>query len=362
MKLTAKIKLKPTLEQRQELMDTLRAVNAACNYISEQAWEHRTFRQFSIHKLTYYDVREQFKLASQMTVRAISKVANGYKVDRHVQRSFRPMGAIDYDNRILSWDIDKQIVNILTLQGRRRIPFVAGEKQLALLQTQHGETKLAYIGGHFYLLAACDVNEPPRTKVKDYVGVDMGIVNIATDSDGHVYSGAHINGLRRRYTSLRSKLQKKGTKSAKRLLRKRRHKEQRFARNVNHCISKEIVLRAERTGRGIALEDLTGIRDRIRVRKAQRRQHHSWTFSSLRLMIEYKACLHGVPVVVVDPRHTSQQCSVCGHTEKANRKTQSEFVCCQCGTSLHADFNAAINIGRRAAVNQPNADKSLSVA
>ncbi len=181
--------------------------------------------------------------------------------------------------------------------------------------------------------------------------------NIATDSDGNSYSGAKVNGIRNRYARLRSKLQAKGTKSAKRLLKKRSRKESRFAKDVNHRISKELVQRAKDTGRGIALENLKGIRERVTVRKAQRRQHHSWSFYDLRQKIEYKAAIAGVPVVLIDPRNTSRTCPVCGCVDKRNRPSQSVFSCIQCGFSGHADTIAAGNIARRAAVNQPNAGR-----
>ena len=70
---------------------------------------------------------------------------------------------------------------------------------------------------------------------------------------------------------------------------------------------------AERTGRGIALEDLGGIRDRVRLRKPQRVTLHSWAFHQLGQYIAYKAARAGVPVVYVDPAYTSQRCSSCGH-------------------------------------------------
>src|SRR5690606_26473738 len=136
---------------------------------------------------------------------------------------------------------------------------------------------------------------------KEFLGVDLGIRNIASDSDGEVFSGDHVNGLRHRYARIRQRLQKKGTKSAKRLLKKRRHKEARFATDVNHRVAKMLVAKAKVTGRGIALEHLKGIRDRITVSKAQRRTHHSWAFHQLRSFIEYKARLAGVPVVLVNP-------------------------------------------------------------
>jgi transposase len=72
----------------------------------------------------------------------------------------------------------------------------------------------------------------------------------------------------------------------------------------------------------------------------------------LRQFVSYKAQQAGVRVVAVDPRSTSQRCSACGHTERANRTTQSQFCCVVCQFASSADYNAAINI-ERAAVNQP---------
>src|SRR5690606_39939031 len=106
---------------------------------------------------------------------------------------------------------------------------------------------------------------------------------------------------------------------------------------------------------GIALEDLTHIRTRTTVRKAQRREHASWSFFQLRSFIEYKARVAGVPVVAVDPRNTSRTCPDCGCIDKANRKSQSELLCTSCGFAGHADVIAAGNIRRRAVVMRPDA-------
>lgn len=112
MKLTAKVKLLPTDEQRHYLLETLERANAACNWISQQAWTTRTFGQFKLHKLTYYAVRERFDLTAQIIVRCISKVADAYKPDKHMQRTFKSHGGIAYDNRILKWKTDSQVVSI----------------------------------------------------------------------------------------------------------------------------------------------------------------------------------------------------------------------------------------------------------
>ncbi|MEW6750516.1 MAG: transposase [Candidatus Latescibacterota bacterium] len=130
--------------------------------------------------------------------------------------------------------------------------------------------------------------------------------------------------------------------------------EARFARDVNHQISKRLVAKAEGTARGIALEDLGGIRERLTVRRPQRRSQHAWTFRQPRAFVEYKARRVGLPVVLVDPRNTSRSCPRCGLADQANRPSQALFRCIQCGFSGHADTIAAENI-RRVAVNQPYA-------
>ena len=117
---------------------------------------------------------------------------------------------------------------------------------------------------------------------------------------------------------------------------------------------------AQRTGRGIALEDLTGIRDRVRLRKPQRVALHSWAFSQLGSFLEYKALRSGVPLVYVDPAYTSQTCHACGNVDKKSRVDQATYNCCACGVVAHADVNAALNIADRGAqgwadVRQPQA-------
>ncbi|OGO18801.1 MAG: hypothetical protein A2Z14_07510 [Chloroflexi bacterium RBG_16_48_8] len=354
MKLTAKIKLQPTPEQHDALLKTLETANDACNYASQQAWDTKTFTQFPLHRIVYRKLREQFGLSAQVTIRAIAKVSDAYKLDRRAQRKFKPHGAFPYDNRILSIKTSEQAISIWTLAGRQPMPYLCGERQRQWLVGDRGEADLCYIEGAFYLFVTCKVETPEPADVEEFLGVDTGVKNVATDSDGNNYSSAHLNSLRHRHASLRSKLQKKGTKSAKRLLKKRGRKEKRFAQDVNHCVSKQIVQRAKDTGRGIAIENLKGIRNRVTARKAHRRQLHSWAFSDLHTKIMYKAALIGVKIVVVDPRNTSLTCPICGYTDKRNRPDQSGFSCIQCGCSGHADYIAACNIAGRAVVNQPN--------
>src|SRR5262245_36233183 len=118
----------------------------------------------------------------------------------------------------------------------------------------------------------------------------------------------------------------------------------RFQRDTNHVISKKLVQKAAVARKAIALEDLSGIRERTTVRRAQRYERHSWAFFQLRQYITYKAAQADVPVNLVDPRNTSRSCSHCRHCEKANRTSQAEFLCQRCGFAASADYNAARNI------------------
>ena len=342
------VKLAPTPEQHKALLETMERFNEACNYISDKAFETQTFGQSYLHHMVYYYSREHYCLSAQMAVRAIAKVSESYRVNRQTQHGFRPHSAMVYDQRILSWKgLDK--VSILTLEGRQIIPIRIGAYQEARIDRKVRQSDLILQDDIFYLAVVIDAPEPTPDEPRGYLGVDLGIVNIAADSDGETYSGGQVNGLRKRNTKLRAKLQTNGSKAATRRLKKRSHKEQRFAKHVNHCISKRLVVKAKDTGRGIALEDLKGILTRITVRKAQRRQHHSWAFRQLRSFIEYKARLVGVVIALVDPRNTSRTCPQCGFVSKSNRKSQSLFSCVSCGFSSAADTVAAGNISRRAA-------------
>jgi IS605 OrfB family transposase len=342
----------PDRSQAEALLSTLRVANDACNFVSQAAWKVKTFRQFNLHHLCYRDVRLKFKLSAQVAVRVISKVADSYKLDRKTERKFKSTGSIAYDDRIMSWRIPKSRVSIWTTFGRIRIPFVCGDRQRNLLLSRKGETDLIYRKGTFYLSATCEADAPLKTDTTCVLGIDLGIKNIAVDSDGTIHSSGKVNSVRHRHRRLRTKLQEKGTRSAKRKLKKLSGKESRFARDVNHCISKVIVAKAKDTKRAVALEDLIGIRMRVTVPRLRRATLSSWSFSQLRSFISYKSEREGIPTVLVDPRNTSRTCPECGTIDKGNRKSQRLFSCVSCGFTGLADHIAAENI-RRAAVNQP---------
>jgi len=354
MKLTAQVKLNATLEQKALLKHTMECANQARNYLSERAWEAKTFGQYALHKLAYRDTRIAFPdLSSQIVVRCIADVADAYKLDHKTQRVFKPFGAISYDLRILRWYTDREEVSIWAIGGRQHIPYLCGEHQRLMLKALQGQADLVYRKGEFYLHQVCNIETPDPEKPDGWLGVDLGVVNIAVDSDGMTFSGEQIETRRSWNEKRRKILQSVGTKSAKRRLRKLSGRQSRFQKDVNHCISKALVTKARRHNLGIALENLSGITKRTTVRKAQRSRHHNWSFFQLTQYISYKSEIFGVPVQLVDPRYTSQTCPECGHISRSNRPTRDTFCCEECGFSGLADHIAARNIAARAVVNQP---------
>ena len=348
MKLTAQVKLVVTPEQADALKRTMQAANAVCDSLSAWAWQNQTFGQYPIHKGQYAEQRVTSGLTAQVVVRCIGKVADAYKLDKRTQRTFQPTGAIAYDDRILRWYVDKGQVSIWSVDGRLKLPFVCGEYQRGLLAFQQGESDLAFVNGNFYLLSTVSIPDPPLMETDGVLGVDLGIVEIATDSEGHSYSGAGIKSARRRIRAHRSHLQRAGTKRAKRSLKKMSRKAGRYSRWLNHNISKQLVQSALSSRKALALENLKGIRERASAfNREMRWQMGNWAFDELKQFVVYKAKKAGVPVIFVDPRNSSRTCSSCGHCDKANRKSQSQFLCLCCGFQTNADKNAALNLEAR---------------
>ena len=349
---TLMVKLDTSEEQHQALLETMHRFNEACNYISNIAFERKTANKFKLQKIVYNDARERFKLSAQLVIRAIAKVSEAYKRDKSIKPEFSPDGAIVYDQRILSWK-GLEAVSILSLIGRLKIPVRIGEYQKVRMDRVRGQADLILRNGIFYLAIVVEAPEPSKFDTIDSLGIDMGIVNLATDSDGGNFSGEQTDKTRERYSTLKAGLQKAGTRSAKRHLKKISGMERRFNTHTNHCISKSVVAKAKDTGRMIAIEDLEGIRTRMTVRKAQRSRQHSWAFAQLGSFIEYKAALAGVPLVFVTGAYTSQTCPVCNHISKRNRPTRDTFRCIQCGYAGSADHVGAINIAFKGEVIHP---------
>lgn len=392
MKSVVRVKLTPTPAQEAALAATLTACNEAATYVASVAFDMRdkqgrTPNKFVLQDALYNDIKARFGLSAQPALRVIKKTVDANKTFRanllagnygkvgSARRTkveakpvtFRANAAQPFDDRCLSWDHKTRTVSIWTTTGRmKNVPFVGRDSDLELLaKHRQGESDLVNVDGKWYLIATLDLPDVPVSPPKGFVGVDLGIVNIATavtDAGVQVgnWSGGAVTARRKKNQKLRTRLQSKGTTSAKRLLVKRNKKEVRFVTDTNHVVSKRIMVEAQRTGHGVAIEDLGGIRERARLRKPQRTMLHSWAFAQLGQFLTYKAHRYGVALVVVDPAYTSQMCSKCEHVERKNRPSRDVFKCVSCNWSLPADTNAAINIARVgvvswAAVNQPYA-------
>jgi IS605 OrfB family transposase len=349
MKLTVQLQLLPERDHAKRLRETVERFNAAANWLAAIAFERRTANKLELQHAHYGDLRERFGLSAQMAVRCIAQVCEAYKRDKSIRPAFRKTAAMPFDQRMMSFKgIDR--VSLLTLGGRVLVPCVLGKYQTERFSRAKGQADLVIRDdGKWFLLVTVDVPIGTPIPATDFIGVDLGIANIATDSDGNQHSGAGVERIRRKHNLQRRRLQRKGTGGARTKLRRLTGKEARFRRHENHRISKAIVETAKGTGRGIALEDLKGIRERITARGSDARNRLSgWSFGQLYAFLTYKSELAGVPVVTVDPRNTSRTCAACGHCEKSNRTSQAEFVCKACGHGAHADLNAARNIRCRA--------------
>jgi putative transposase len=204
------------------------------------------------------------------------------------------------------------------------------------------------------------VKEPERKPDLDpnlSVGVDLGLVVPAyvalSKGEARRAIGSAEDFLRTRMQmqSRRRRLQRslkatrggRGRSAKMKALDRIEEKEKAFARTYNHFVSKTVVDFAIQHRAGvIKMEMLEGYGTVEPASFVLR----NWSYFDLQKDIDYKAKRVGITVVKVDPYHTSQTCSQCGHYEEGQRQSQSEFVCAKCGTKLNADYNAALNIAR----------------
>lgn len=362
MKLTLQTQLLPDECQGEKLKATVERFNEAATWLASEIFKRRLVNKIAIQKLYYQDLRLTFGLSAQMACLCIARVAEAYKRDKSKCPKFKPHAGMTYDQRTMSFKgVDK--VSLLTLEGRVIVPVLMGNYQRERFTNAKGQADLVLRkDGKWFLLVTVDVPDGTPTPTTDFIGVDLGVVNIATTDNGQVFSGQPVEDVRQKFHDQRQSLQKaaaastakgKRPKNIRRKLKSVGSKEQRFRRDINHQISKKLVAKAKDTGHGIALEDLKGIRDRSRFSRPQRAKMSGWAFFQLRSYIEYKARLAGVLIAIIDPKNTSRTCAHCGHCEKANRPSQERFLCKACGHAAHADINAAQNIRARALVSAP---------
>ena len=362
---TIRIQLQPDPETTELLAQTIEKYTWSFNDVCQQGWNKGRSSGTELHKATYYDHRTITNLPAQLVCAARVKATEALKsVRARIRRKEvascpkSKFCAIRYDARSYTVWFDRQELTLLSLNGRIKLSFQLAEYYRQYLTWARTSADLLRDRkGRWWLHVVMETTAPVVTPSEETVGVDLGINNPATDSCNKFYGNKHWRQIEDRTFELRRRLQSKGTKSAKRRLKKLSGRQKRFRRDCDHVLSKRLVKSVE-VGTTLAFEDLTNIRGRAKMRTAQRRRLHGWSFAQFQAFVTYKAEGLGVNVGFVDPRYTSQKCSQCGHIERGNRPTQSEFRCKKCGFECHADLNAALNIRqdflkRRASVNVP---------
>jgi IS605 OrfB family transposase len=313
------------------LEETQHRFNDAATWVAAVCWEEHITNTNTAHHRVYGPTRARFGLGAQLAVCARAKAMEAIKAVKSQDAE-----------RMARWR---------KANARRRKQ--GKHEMLVDPDWKIGGEELVWRMGVYYLHVTQTTAAPEEPPTSDVLGIDLGICNVATDSQGEPFTGTGVRKKRAQYVARRSALQRVGTRSAKRRPKRMSGRERRWMREVNHTISKTLVKKVVVSRKALALEDLTGIREgEVTVRREQRYERHCWAFYQLRQFLTYKAAQASVPVYLVDPAYTSQTCSRCGYCDSANRQSQSSFKCKQCGFCCHADYNAAQNIaqaGRQAA-------------
>ena len=352
MELTAKIQIYVSEAQKALLLDSMRAYSDACNFVSHYVYTTKDLS--SVQKHTYCDIRNKYHLPSQMACNVIHTVIGSYKTNKANGVTWKEC---KYKPQMeLSWNRDyslKDKFSIGTIKGRIKVDY-AKKGMGKYLDKRYGAAKVLYKNGKFFLYISvkCDCEE---YELSNIVCIDRGIRFLATTYDGQktiFFSGKDVKKKRAHYKELRRQLQQVGTPSARRRLKAIGQRENRWMRDVNHCISKALTENPK--GTLFVLEDLKGIRSVTeKVKVKDRYVTVSWAYYDLEQKLTYKAEMNGQRVIKVDPAYTSQTCPKCGHTEPANRDKRKHSFCCKCcGYRSNDDRIGAMNLYNRVASQQ----------
>ena len=353
--LTAKLKIVPAETDAALLVSTMHAYSAACNFVSGYVYETHDLVQASLNRTLYRELREKFGLRSQMAQSVFKTVIARYRTilsNQHkwIQPVFRKPELDLVWNRDYSLNRERTLFSVNTLEGRIKVPFCAKGVDI---DGEFGTAKLVYKHGRFFLHVPVtkEVDVLPLSEVSNVVGIDRGIRFLAAsyDSSGKssFCSGAAVKEKRAHYKAIRKELQQVGTPSSRRRLKAIGQRENRWMRDVNHCISKALV-ETNPEGTMFVLEDLSDVcKAAVRVRKSKRYVSVSWAYYDLEQKLRYKALKRRQLVISVDPAYTSQTCPKCGHIAKSNRDKKRHLFCCvNCGYSSNDDRIGAMNLHR----------------
>ncbi len=385
--LSAKLKLNATPEQFAQLRAVQLMYRDALNYASQYSFEHgKMSNQQKLQKAIYADLRQKYKLSSQLACNVPRQVGSTYKglwtkVKQNTQarkegRTKKRYKGLDqapkyvYPTLTYNYERDysfkkEQHVSLLTLDGRVSVSYTGYNKHVAWIQrgADIGAARLYYDKPHkqFYLIVSLEIEgaDPTPEMHANVVGVDVGIRYLATTTDTRnttkFYSGKRIVATADHYHRLRKRLQRKGTRSATRRLIALSGRERRFKRDVNHTLASRIL--TQHPHALIGVEHLIGIREGTKRRKGKRatkkqrcanRRASSWAFAEFHHVLAYKAPFHDSMTVKVDANFTSQMCPKCGNTTRANRPSGAIlFRCTVCTYECHSDLVGARNIAMR---------------
>lgn len=354
---TAKIQIIVLPEQRKLLDETLEIYRKACNFVANYVYQTHDLKQFSLNKVLYYRLREEFRLKSQMSQSVLKTVIARFKTileNQHqwIQPNFsKPQYDLVWNR---DYSLNGEVFSVNTLSGRVKLPyFITGMEKYFDKSYSFGTAKLVKKHNKYFLHIPMtkEVPESMDSDICHVVGVDRGInFVVATYNSNHksgFVSGKLIKHRRAKYKQLRKKLQQRQTSSARRRLKVIGQRENRWMQDVNHCVSKALVENNPKHTLFV-LEDLSGIRNVTeRVRMKDRYVSVSWSFYDLEQKLIYKAALNESSVINVNPRYTSQCCPICGHTEKLNRNKKIHlFTCKNCGYTSNDDRIGAMNLYR----------------
>ncbi len=334
-----------------DLLPTVEASTNAYNYVCKTGWDDKDHNSVSLHHKTYQYCKQTLPsaLAAVVRVQAAESLKSAHELSKKGKKVTCPQSdriSIRYNATCHNVMFDKGLVSLLTISGRKKFKVTVPKYFEKYLDWRRRSATLLVRRGKVFLNIVFEKDVPDVKPTTFIIGVDRGIKKVAVTSNGLFLGGGELKQKILKIGKIRKALQEKGTKSAKRHLRKLSKKENRFRRDQSHCMAKKIVNSVPK-GTTIVLEDLTNIRSSgKKFRKEQRYWLNSWNFFQLESFLKYKSENKECVVEHVDSRYTSQKCSKCGHIERGNRTKQSRFKCKHCGYSLNADYNASINISK----------------
>jgi len=310
----------------------------------------------SLHTACYHAARERFPLPASIIQQARDKALAIYRSvqtrKRQGKKTSRPRLERALPLRIAVENLrvfpETGMARLTTPDGFLWLPLIIPDVWRRFCALPHAVSELVRRGKDWYLMLAVKSEDVP-TPDGPHFGLDLGVANVAVLSGPGVvrfWDGKPLRSVRGRFFRHRQALQQKRKLG---MVKRSKGKEARWATQMNHQVSREIVDIVAAHGGVLHTEKLLGIRDRVKMTRKVNRMVHSWPFAQLLDFIGYKAALAGVQVIEEDPRHTSQRCSRCGHTERKNRQAQAAFQCRACGYTVHTDLNAARNLAAKGA-------------